>query len=291
MQGQCGGSGRLRRVKKFLSVGKVGSGIALCCAIAALFAVVVVATGQVGGPDSTSDVGPDFISGVGADSISGAGSDAPSRLVSDSPPDVSLNSPSGGGSHLVSVNERVLRGEALPCTGFKEPINFEIFSAGPSVAGVPLNSVQRRCGGSTPADEAPVNFTNYIYGHCEGAESDTGCAPPLEIQTWPACQRALGDYSFEGKPMPYRRLPSRDGAEVVEIDYLLESRIEVYSKSSTIVIFAGDLALAQKALALLRSQEMGKPPATQGEELKGEPEEGLEPPSDNAIEGELPCQS
>jgi hypothetical protein len=159
------------------------------------------------------------------------------------------------------------------------------------VAGVPLSSFQRRCGGSAPADEPPANFTNYIYGHCEIAEGATGCEPPLEIQTWPACQRALGDYSFEGKPLPYRRLPSRGGAEVIEINFMLDNRIEVYTKSSTIVIFAEDPALARKALALLRSQEIGKPPATQADELEGEPEEGLGPPSDKAMQGELPCQS
>ena len=182
------------------------------------------------------------------------------------------------------------RHEALPCTGPEEPINFEIFSAGPSVAGVPLNTMQRRCGGTTPADEPPANFTNYVYGSCKIAEGATGCSPPLEVQTWPACQRSLADYSFEGKPMPHTRLPSINGAEAQEIEFPFGPRIEVYTKSSTVVIFANNPALAKEALGQLRSQEEDKPPATQAAELKGKPEEGLEPPSRGATEGKLQCQ-
>lgn len=250
---------------------KIGGWIAISClclgvTIVLAFAVTVV-IGQIGDADPVSAAGV-----------------AQSDQVS---------TPNGvhnlGSDDRVSTRERVLKHEALPCTGLKDPIDFEVFSAGPSVSGVPLNSVQRRCGGSTSVNEPPANFINYVYGHCEIAEGATGCEPPLEIQTWPACQRALGDYSFEGKPPPYKKLPSRDGAEVVEINFMLDHRIEVYSKSSTIVIFAEDPALANEALVLLRSQEINKPPATQAKELEGEPEEGLGAPSDGAIGGELPC--
>jgi hypothetical protein len=189
----------------------------------------------------------------------------------------------------VTTHERVLKHEALPCTGLKQPINFEAFSVGSSVSGIPLNTVQRRCGGSAPANEPPANFANYIYGHCEIPEGATGCEPPLEIQTWPACERALADYSFEGKPLAYRRLPDVGGAEAVE--FSLDGRIEVYTQASTIVIFSEDPALARKALTLLQSQKEGSPLATQAGELSHESEEALEAPSDGATEGELSCQS
>ena len=172
------------RFRLFLARRGFRAVIALACVAVALFAVISVATGKDGG----------------------------SRVP------LGEGSPSGGehfpnSADLVSMHERVLRHEALPCTGPKDPINFEIFSAGPSVAGVPMTDFTRRCGGTTPVDEPPANFTNYIYGHCKIAEGDTGCEPPLEIQTWPACQRTLSDYSFGGKPIPYRRLPSLDGRD------------------------------------------------------------------------------
>jgi hypothetical protein len=253
----------------------------LTCTVAALSLAVGVATGNVSSPDLPGGI-----------DLPG-GSDSPGGP--DSPGSASASSSGDGDGQVpiawVSTQERVERHEALPCTGPKEPINFEIFSAGPSVAGVPLAGFKRRCGGTTPAEEPPANFTNYFYGHCKIAEGATGCAPPLQIQTWPACQRALGDYTFEGKPMPYRRLPSRSGAEVVEIQFEYGPRIEIYTKSSTIVIFAENPDLGEKALTQLRSQEIGNPPATQADELKGEPEQSLEPPTDGATEGELQCQS
>lgn len=187
------------------------------------------------------------------------------------------------------MHDRVLAHEALPCTGPTEPINFEVFSAGPSVAGVPLTDFTRRCGGMSPADEPPANFTNYFYGRCAISEGATGCAPPLQIQTWPACERAFADYSYEGKEQPSRQLPSIGGAEVVE--FLTDGRIEVYTKSSTIVVFSENPDLAKKALTQLRSQRIGQRPARKAEELKGEPEENLGVPSDGAVEGELSCQS
>jgi hypothetical protein len=240
----------------------------------ALSFVVAVATGKVGGSylpgGSDSPGGPDLPGGASTP-------------------------PSGDGDGQVpiawvSTRERVETHEALPCTGPKEPINFEIFSAGPSVAGMPLTDFNRRCGGTTPADEPPANLTNYFYGDCKIPEGATGCQPPLQIQTWPACQRALGDYSFEGKPIPYRELPRIGNARVVQIEFMFGPRIEVYTGSSTIVIFAENDALANKALEELRSQEIGKPPATRAEELEGEPNEILAAPSDGAMEGELQCQ-
>jgi hypothetical protein len=247
-----------------------------CTAAAALLAVAIATDG---GPDSPE----------GVPKVTSEGERRPSSALVSTPSRVTSEGEHHPLYELVSTHERVRNHEALPCTGSKEPINFEIFSAGPSVAGVPLTDFTRRCGGTTPVDEPPANLTNYIYGHCEIAEGATGCAPPLEIQTWPACQRAFADYSFEGEPLPHRRLPDLGGAEVVE--FLMDGRIEVYTKSSTVVIFAENPAIAREALTLLRSQETGKPPATQAEELQGKPEEGLEPPSDGAMEGELSCQS
>lgn len=183
----------------------------------------------------------------------------------------------------------VKRGEALPCTGPRQPINFEVFSAGPTVDGLPLTGTARRCDPGALADESPANYVSYIYGHCEIEEGNTGCAPPLEIQTWPACQRSLGDYTFEGKPMPYRRLPSIEGAQVVEIEFPFGRRFEVYTGSSTIVIFAADPAVVQAALEALSSQEEGNPPETKPAELAQEQPGGLAPPVAGATEGDLKC--
>jgi hypothetical protein len=191
----------------------------------------------------------------------------------------------------VSWQERIDKQEALPCTGDKKPANFEVFSAGPSVSGVPLTEVKRRCGGRAPKDEPPANLTNYIYGTCRIAADATGCEPPLQVQTWPACERSLADYSFEGRPIPYRKLPNVGGAVAVEINFMLDHRIEVYSGSSTVVIFAVDRDLARSALSQLRPQKMGTPPHGPADDLRRADARPLPPPTNGAMQGELQCQS
>jgi hypothetical protein len=180
--------------------------------------------------------------------------------------------------------------EVVPCTGPHDPVNFEVFSVGPSPAGLHLTGTSRRCDPNTWKDGWPNNYVNYSYGECTIPRGATGCAPPLTIQTWPACQRAFAEYSFEGKPLPYRKLPHFGRAEVVDFTFPA-NRIEVYTGSVTVVIFANSSTLAKKAVRMLRPQERGSPPAAQGDALQGSLPIGLPPPRDGSMEGKLPCRS
>jgi len=146
----------------------------------------------------------------------------------------------------------------------------------------------RRCDAGALADEVTSNYLAYVYGRC-GAQGHSGCLPPLQIRSYPACQRSYGEYSFEGKPLPYTELPAIDGAKVFEIEFLIDHRIEVYTGTSTIAISASDWALAEEALQRLRGQSSGKPPAATASSLAQESPKGLEPPVRGAIEGDLPC--
>src|SRR6476659_7855747 len=177
----------MQGVKKAWGNRKVWVGIALVCTVAALASGVTIATGTDDDPDPLADAPKSEV--VSNSEFVSNSEGAPTSASGDE------RSP---GSASIPMHERVEKPAALPRTGTKDPINFEIFSAGPSVAGVPLSDFKRRCGGTTPADEPPANFTNYFYGHCKIEGSASECEPPLQIQTWPACQRALGDYSFEG---------------------------------------------------------------------------------------------
>jgi hypothetical protein len=208
----------------------------------------------------------------------------------------------GGGSSVVASGEKreapawiltnalVRKHEALPCTDAGEPINFEVFSAGPSVGDVPVTSSIRRCDAGALEGESPDNYFAYVYGHCE-PEPDIGCLPPLQIRSYPACERAYSDYSFEGKPLPYNELPSIDGAKVYEIEFITGPRIEIYTGVATIVISAADPALAQEALTQLVGQEAGETPATTSAALNDQSDRSLEAPAIDAIEGGLPCEA
>lgn len=243
------------RPRKALAT-RTGVGIALGCAVVVLLLAVAVAAGR----DSESNPS------------TGDGHVLPAAPNSDS-----------GAWHPVHNDE------ALPCTRPGEPVNFETFSAGPSVSGLPLTHATRRCDGGPVAGRA--NYVSYIYGDCEIPKGATGCQPPLEIQSWPACQRFFAKYSFAGKPPPHRRLPKRGGAVVVELDFALDKRIEVYTDSATIAIFAVDRDLAVSAVEGLRPREQGKPPATNGGAVEGDAPEWLAPPAKGSMKGDLSCQT
>lgn len=250
--------------------------IALACVLAGLSLGVAFATGTV----------TDWRSGA-----FGTGSKAPNRLVPGSEPDnaelASNETPAslklGHGQWRPVYND-----EALPCTGPRDPVNFETYSPGPSVAGVPLTTTLRRCDGG--AISARANYVSYIYGDCEIPKGATGCQPPLEVQSWPACQRYLAKYSFRGDPPPQTKLGKRGHAEVVELSVAGDARIEVYSKSTTVVIFAINRDLATTAVDLLRPRSAGKPPAEKGA-LQGSPAEELGAPTNGSMRGALPCHS
>lgn len=181
----------------------------------------------------------------------------------------------------------VMNDEALPCTASRAPVNFETYSVGPSINGLPLTYTERRCGGGPVA--ARVNYLSYIYGDCSIPPGEGGCRPPLEIQTWPACQRFLAKYSFRSKPLPHRFLSTGEGAEVVEFSFAAGSRIEVYTKASTVAIFAADRDRAVEAVDMLRQEERQKPPAISPEDLRKERPNQLEPPEQGSLEGALSC--
>lgn len=267
-------SNRIGRWRKTFGARKVRLGIAVGCGFSALFLTVAIAIGQVGAGNSSA----------GSPQPSPAGDPA---LLSE----VEVGDPVPLPKGWVSTHELVQKREALPCTGPQHPINFEIFSAGAEVSGLPLTATVRRCDIAAPAYEAPANRITYIYGSCEIPEGSTGCAPPLEVQTWPACQRSKAEYSFEGRPLPFRERSRHGEAKVLEFEFALERRIEVYTKSSTVVIFADSRELAREAVELLLPQQKGKPPVTSRAGLRGAPPQGLAAPSDGAMEGKLQCQA
>ncbi|HEX9942300.1 MAG TPA: hypothetical protein VGG03_09810 [Thermoanaerobaculia bacterium] len=196
--------------------------------------------------------------------------------------------------HKGEVTTQDLKRELPPCTEREQPTNFEVYSAGPQVSGLPVTETLRTCENDQPhAGELPANYVSYIYGDCPYRKAgEGGCPPPLAIQTWPACQRSLATYTFNGKPFPHQDvtddLSLEGGARVVYFDVFGEPRLEVYTKDATIVVYARSSALAIKAIENLRAHDPGTPPARFDNELEGEPED-LAPPLPGATKGQLRC--
>jgi len=159
----------------------------------------------------------------------------------------------------------------LPCTGIKQPLNFPNSWAGTSLDGLTLTAVIRRC--DVPRGDEPIraNYVSYIYGDCN-AEDDAGCAPPIEIQSWPSGERNRQMLS----PVPGR--PESRGSDMTvagdpATSYDDGRRLELYRRSSTIVIFgdtparverfAGALATAPRVLSELERHRVAFPAGCQ----------------------------
>ncbi len=119
---------------------------------------------------------------------------------------------------------------------------FPLYSAGERIDGLPLVAVLRR--------DDTADYVSFVYGDCL-AEDESGCAPPAEIQIWPACRRSLALYD---SPQAGSQLPERLSTRGVPAAFFDGgTRLELQAGSSTIVIFAGERARALRIAAALRA--------------------------------------
>lgn len=176
-----------------------------------------------------------------------------------------------------------------PCTGADEPANFPVYSLGHKVDGHEVTSVDRSCEELQPEAPARDNSVTYVYGICPELLDGTAdeCAPPLAIQTWPACERSLADYEvLPGVPYPHEKLGTIEGVPAYSFDG--GTRVELYTGSATIVIFSPDPALIDQAVKAIQAEPATEPP--------GEPKAtdaasaDLPPPEPGATAGKLSCE-
>jgi hypothetical protein len=145
-----------------------------------------------------------------------------------------LSGTAGAGG--TSARSNVRPEEAL---AFDDP---RVFSAGRSVDGLPLTAVLQR-------DNDTAGYVSFVYGDCE-AEGDAGCAPPAEVQVWPACRRSLALYDGEVRspvpePVHVRGVP---GAF-----FDRGTRLELETGRSLVVVFARTRAQALRIAAELEA--------------------------------------
>lgn len=162
------------------------------------------------------------------------------------------------------------RGGSLPGFTLQQARAFEDFPllyAGDRADGLPLVALLRR---SDTAD-----FVSFVYGDCVPSE-DAGCAPPAEIQVWPACRRYLALYGSEALAGAAAERTSIRGVPAALLDE--GTRVELQTGSSTVVVFADSRARAASIARMLRP--LAEP---------GLPGERLPPPAPGAREGTLAC--
>lgn len=115
-----------------------------------------------------------------------------------------------------------------------------LYTAGERFDDLPLVAVLRR--------EDTANFVSFVYGDCL-ANGDAGCAPPAEIQVWPACRRSLSLYDAAQLAAAERITVRGVPAAVFEDG----TRLELETGRSTVVVFADTGMRALRIAAALRS--------------------------------------
>jgi hypothetical protein len=144
---------------------------------------------------------------------------------------------------LGSLASALLVGAGAGLAGAGPPSEtFPLYSAGERVDELPLAAVLRR--------DDTARYVSFVYGDC-AATSDAGCAPPAEIQVWPACRRSLALYEgAESGGAPVERLTVRGVPAALFDD---GTRLELEADRSTIVVFAATRERAFRIAAALRS--------------------------------------
>ena len=124
-----------------------------------------------------------------------------------------------------------------------------LYSAGDRVDDLPLRAILQR--------DDTAQFVSFVYGDCE-ANGDAGCAPPPELQVWPACRRNLGMYADSpSNGEPFERSLIRG---VPAVSFGDGTRLELETGHSTVVVFAHTRALVLRIAAALRSLDDSVPP-------------------------------
>jgi hypothetical protein len=195
---------------------------------------------------------------------------------------------SQGGSEAPSATRDWTVQNRLPCTDANEPTNFPVYSLGESIAGHDVSSVIRRCDEPQPDSPGRANFVSYTYGVCPELADGTveSCPAPLEIQSWPGCERTLSDYELKpGTPYPHDNLGQLAGVPAYAFDG--GTRVELYTGTATIVIFSQDPNLIDQAVTAIEREPASTAPSTPAEATTDAVP--LPDPVPGAMAGDLSC--
>lgn len=207
---------------------------------------------------------------------------------------VTIQASGAGGQSATGGAIESVQTTARDLTSYKScDAPFQSYDLGPQLGGYSLENRDATCsapepvrsqaagGGIDPDSLMRVHYRSSIYGTCK-VTSDTGCAPPLEVQVWPACERSPADYTF-GEPGHESTLKPTEIATVrgVPARFYREGRVELSTGDVTVVIFGNSRELVLSAAQGLRS-EGGAPNRVSADQALPAPVRG-------AQEGTLPC--
>lgn len=149
-----------------------------------------------------------------------------------------------------------------PCA---EADDFDYYSLGASFEGLKMTPAGRLCAPPPPKVRSAngtlvymrasrQNVVTFIYGTCEppsGTDAG-GCAPPLSISSYPACEQPHSlytRYNAGGVPVPHQETRVRDVPAAIfdEGPRGGGTRLEVYAGDARVVIAGTDTRMVKRA--------------------------------------------
>jgi hypothetical protein len=148
-----------------------------------------------------------------------------------------------------------------PCLHRHHLPAFTAYSLGPLFEGLPRTGMFRSCYAPPHIPHVhlvgpyphSVAWTSYVdYGTCTPEGFEGGCTDPLEIQSWPECDRNFNTDVGANSPkaLPARtsyRLSGSHKIPTAALSYGVTTQIEMFTGQTTIVIFSGGPSLALSA--------------------------------------------
>lgn len=143
-----------------------------------------------------------------------------------------------------------LSSEEAPCLKRRHLPAFTAYNLGSKFDGLPLTSVERSCFAppsvqhrlGEPASVAWISGAT--YGTCTPEGFEGGCGPPLDIQSWPECDRNFSSYGavkLARALRPHRSffLSGSYKIPTAAFEYgRFGARLEMYTGQTTVVIFS-----------------------------------------------------
>jgi hypothetical protein len=122
------------------------------------------------------------------------------------------------------------------------------FDLGARFRGLPVMDRSRICMGAP----VPARVDSAIYGTCD-AEPEAGCGPPLEVQSWPECARDFRSLDLGLPRLTRARSRGVTGTGRIPASAVWPGQVELYTGSTTVVIFAyGDRVARAAARRIAR---------------------------------------
>jgi hypothetical protein len=162
--------------------------------------------------------------------------------------------PAGAGGEPLTERqerERCLERRHLP--------RYTVYSLGASFDGLARTTTIRNCEVPGPGPYAGTHpgsvawNSTVVYGSCTPEGFEGGCGPPLEIQSWPQCDR---DYSLYGtkepasalRPATSFRLSGSYKIPTAAFERGISNRIELYTGQTTVIVFTDGPGASDRAI-------------------------------------------